>query len=78
MEICQITGIDHKSELPCNNAEEVNAANARLIAAAPELLEALEKINKKIYAKGAPLGTEDYFAIREICCTAIAKARGQQ
>ncbi len=42
MEICQITGIDHKSELPCNNAEEVNAANAHLIAASPMMLEALE------------------------------------
>jgi hypothetical protein len=51
-------------------------ANARLICAAPELLEALHKINDRIYARGAPLGTEDYFEIRKICTTAIDKAKG--
>jgi hypothetical protein len=40
------------------------------------LLKALEAINDRIYAKGAPLGSEDYFFIRQTCCDAVKAVEG--
>jgi hypothetical protein len=49
-------------------------ANARLIAAAPELLEALELVRV-----GLDMGNADYNpAVKERVAAAIAKATGQQ
>lgn len=56
-----------------NNPEEC-VANARLIAAAPELLAALESIVAKCDAAGIGANPD---TLREIAATAIAKARGQ-
>ncbi len=47
-------------------------ANARLIAAAPELLDALRKLAKLYDAMGAPRG-----ACRILADAAIAKAKGK-
>lgn len=59
-------------------SKEEAIANANLIAAAPELLEALEAVNKEIYATMGSTLTEDrYFKLRELCCDAIAKAKGE-
>jgi hypothetical protein len=49
----------------------LNWKNARLIAAAPEMLEALEKLREALWHLG---GSEDAI---EVCETAIAKARGE-
>lgn len=52
-------------------------ANARLIAAAPELLEALEKLSASANNPGVALA-ELRFTVKRITKAAIAKARGQQ
>lgn len=44
-----------------------NDDSKRLAAA----LEALEAINNAIYAKGASLGSSEYFLIREKCCDVL-------
>ena len=36
-----------------------------------ELMAVIENINNTIYAAGAPLGSANYFLIRELCCDAI-------
>lgn len=41
------------------------------------LAAALNDINCTIFATGAPLGSERYFAIRGFCCDAL-RATGQQ
>ncbi len=46
-------------------------ANARLIAAAPELLEALREIQDHLYTK------QDFARCREMARAAIAKAKGR-
>ena len=53
----------------------VQTANARLICAAPELLEALIAMNAQLEAEGY-MGTT-YGPLRLAAETAIAKARGQ-
>jgi len=56
----------------CNNAE----ANAHLIAAAPDLLEACKNLNAWV---GVTLGYEyDEDPIAEKVCKAIAKAEGRE
>ena len=51
-----------------------SVSNARLIAAAPELLEALEAILKECPVGSAPLSAS---WIRKLILPAIAKARGE-
>lgn len=53
------------------NPDNERKANARLIAAAPDLLEALEEISRK-YSNGASAD-----AIARIARAALAKARGE-
>jgi len=53
-------------------SEETQEANARLIAAAPELLEALDRIADMC---AAPPNFSDK-TIQDIACAAIAKATG--
>lgn len=49
-------------------------ANARLMAAAPDLLKALREYVERHEAEGNPAGLPEY----ELACTAIAKATGDQ
>ena len=64
--------LEHRaSNHACEDAEE-RQANARLIAAAPELLEALEAIVDAGYLEGAYQPTVD------LALAAIAKARGEE
>lgn len=51
-------------------------ANARLIAAAPELLAALETAHKVLILIDAEIGINDSGAIAR-ACAALAKARGE-
>jgi hypothetical protein len=60
--------------------KEIKKANARLIAAAPDLLEALTKLldmNERCDAGFAP-HVELRFAIRDMARAAITKATGEQ
>ena len=65
---------DDKGALICNlsgwRGEQQTLANARLIAAAPELLEAL-----KVLVANGGIGSEDMF---DDARAAIAKATGEQ
>lgn len=72
--ICQVYG------MPINTTLEDIAgdprwadglANARLIAAAPDLLAVVEEIGNHLYEK------QDYFRVREMARAAIAKAKGE-
>ena len=63
-------------------SEAENEANARLIAAAPDLLAALENIRDTIescYIAGGwvPLDAEEMESIVEMATIAIAKAKGE-
>jgi len=49
-------------------------ANAKLIASAPEMLEALIKINDIVFANVIVAGSDEYFQIRELCNSLIKKA----
>jgi len=49
-------------------------ANAKLILAAPDLLDALKQVNALLYSKGIKLGSDDYFKARSIIVNAIHKA----
>jgi len=40
-----------------------------------ELMEALKAINDIIFAKGAPLGSNEYFAIREHSCKVLQNTK---
>jgi hypothetical protein len=68
----RVIGAD--SEVVCfgNSANDKNKANARLIAAAPELLEALKEIIGECPDPKLPYGHR----INEIARAAIAKAQG--
>ncbi len=52
---------------------EVAEANARLIAAAPDLLEALQRMHQAFNAK-APIPKQEGDALEAMCRAAIAKA----
>ena len=56
------------------NPSPMGEANARLIAAAPDLLEALREYVERHEAEGNPAGLPEY----ELACAAIAKATGDQ
>ena len=56
--------------------KEVNNANARLIAAAPELLAALESIEKRLNSKACDRNPDALFCW-QISRAAIAKAKGE-
>jgi hypothetical protein len=56
------------------NPSPMGEANARLIAAAPDLLAALREYVERHEAEGNPAGLPEY----ELACTAIAKATGDQ
>ena len=56
------------------NPSPMGEANARLIAAAPDLLAALREYVERHEAEGNPAGLPEY----EFACTAIAKATGDQ
>jgi hypothetical protein len=49
-------------------------ANAKLIAMAPELLDAIDRINKIVYANVIKVGSPDYHEIRNLCDHLIQKA----
>jgi hypothetical protein len=53
-----------------------NPENAQLIAAAPELLEALELLNEALAEHGKMISTKQVKATK-LAYTAIAKARGE-
>lgn len=53
-----------------------NAANMALIAAAPDLLEALHALLPALMSKGAMMGKSDWLAVNN-ANAAIAKARGE-
>ncbi len=55
------------------NDRDEAVANARLIAAAPDLLAALEFVAKLMHADVTPKGKADYSVVRD----AIAAARGE-
>ena len=63
----------HSNNCDDRRVEEENKANARLIAAAPELLEALEDIEMETRAGGQWTVAE----INEVAKAAIKKARGE-
>jgi hypothetical protein len=53
-------------------------SNARLIAAAPELLEALQELEQRLdYSKSGPFSHYDSLECLGIARAAIAKARGE-
>ena len=56
------------------NPSPMGEANARLIAAAPDLLAALREYVERHEAEGNPAGLPEY----ELACAAIAKATGDQ
>lgn len=72
--VAQTRGWGHLGYLGDDKAVEIQKANANLIAAAPELLEALENA-KSMYPNGTDC--EIWKSIIKQTESAIAKARGQ-
>lgn len=62
--------------LHVNRSQEINKANARLIAAAPELLEALERMADVAEKSGLTVFNEEFTALANARYV-IAKATGQ-
>ena len=58
-------------------APEERRANARLIAAAPEMLAALEEIHRLVILAQTDPGSGELFEIQEQARALIAKARGE-
>ena len=65
--------VDEEGCTVCNPSP-MGEANARLIAAAPDLLAALREYVERHEAEGNPAGLPEY----ELACAAIAKATGNQ
>ncbi len=66
-----IYGPDGYVALTCGNTDEEAEANARLIAAAPDLLAALEMATEMLVRYST------FFSLKGPIETALAKARGQ-
>lgn len=71
-EVAYVARRYHNGRMP-----EVEAANARLIAAAPDLLEALEWAVAKLNCDPFEWADEDDANAHEAAIAAIAKARGE-
>lgn len=54
--------------------ESVSNPNAKLIALAPKMLKALNRINEIIFANVVAVGSEEYFEIRGLCCDLTKEA----
>lgn len=67
LQIAKITGIDYKTLRTCNYHEQVNAANGRVMAAAPALLAACKMA----------LEEGDDFKAMQALREAIAQAEGK-
>ena len=52
---------------------EEEEANARLMAEAPAMLEALREINNTIYAAGLVVGSDEYFKVRGLATDIVNK-----
>lgn len=52
---------------------EMSKLGQKLQADRRVLASALNKINKTIYAIGAPLGSPEYFKIRRLCVDSLTK-----
>lgn len=59
------------------NSDEVDEANARLIAAAPELLEAIRDLLVIANSRGTSLGLDEGGPVLDKARAAIAKAEGR-
>lgn len=67
----------HIASMPRGAQSEADAARLSLCwDMHDEMKEALRKINDIIFAVGAPLGTENYFEIRTLCCDINKKLEG--
>lgn len=64
--VFRLNGEQYLDQQRQNVAYLVHAAHAYR-----KTVEALQTINRTIYAKGAPLGTPDYFAIREAAVSTL-------
>jgi len=80
VEVCKL----HTRPLPFPSDEAEWLANARLIAAAPELLEALKLIEKAFaegdlkFTKKRQSDSDPYHPANIRMCSAIAKAEGRE
>ena len=74
-----VCGADYKPVCTISTARSEYHANARLIAAAPDLLEALEELTRchVEYCKAYGSGIADNATCVQQANVAIAKARGQ-
>lgn len=72
-------GTWHLAVLPSDLGPE-GEANAHLIAAAPDLYEALDKVRERLDWGGHTDGQPDCpsCALHSLVCAALAKARGEQ
>jgi hypothetical protein len=79
--VSQSVGPNWYSKMVCRTQNEISedgAANARLIAAAPELLAACEAAHKSLFAIGtAQEMTDLVYSVKRQLAAAIAKARGK-
>lgn len=57
--------------------QETRRANALLIAAAPDLLDALEDLLQTCISRGNQLGLDDGGPVLDLARTALARARGE-
>ena len=63
----------HVATIPCASDGDFSEANARLIAAAPDMLAALEALRNTIDGMSVPVPA----SLKQHMCAAIAKARGE-
>jgi hypothetical protein len=78
---CDLEVLDSDGNVVAGEYGVREQANARLIAAAPELYEALSKIEKRLFAFGhvqTNLDRHDVASMLDVARGALAKARGEQ